>query len=286
MMFWKGYLKEISYSMKESFLLLKKNKIKAISIVLLQTLMFLIILLASGLFMVLIMLKFQGIMEEVGTANLDYEKLSAGEPFLQDISVIEERYNQMNWLIGGWIGAVLLTLIIFEWLVWWKLFKLKDDEEKVIKERKIGWLKSWLRYLLTVLLGAVIVFLAAIWSWTLGNDVDQKILFMEIVLVIGILSLSYWSWMAGRKMMILGNKDYLKEIIKSFRFKELKKKSQGKMIYLAYLLACAIGAAGVILMMQVPIYLMVPLLIIILLFIGMGVWVKMGWLRLMAGEER
>jgi len=137
----------------------------------------------------------QGVLEQANTANVDPQKIQAGQPFLNDLTPIYKSYQMMKdnfirWL--EWIFLIVITLCASVWLVSHLLLAEKNNPSWKQKVKLYG--KSWLRFTILVIIFAIILYFifTIMIKAAFFNDPDQEHLIFRIKVALSITAMIYY----------------------------------------------------------------------------------------------
>jgi hypothetical protein len=131
---------------------IKKRPKLFIGLVLGKLLFMLIILGGGSFFQVQILQDIGGILEPLEGANIDLASLQDGDPFLNDVGIMEVHYNNLKKHLYYFLGFLFLMTITINWLLW-------IGTHKLLGRNKLHY--SWLKYTLTSILAGGILFAVA-----------------------------------------------------------------------------------------------------------------------------
>ncbi len=137
----------------------------------------------------------QGILSQLEQANLDPQKINAGQPFLPDVKPLYDSYQiikkyALRWL--AWLLAILLTVYPLLWIISSFFFRAENSLKNLKRQfRDFG--KQWLIFFCLIFSAALILWLSSLFlvKSSIFNDPNQEELYFRLR-IIGFLSLGIY----------------------------------------------------------------------------------------------
>ncbi len=137
----------------------------------------------------------QGVLEQANQANVDPQKIQAGQPFLNDLTPIYKSYQMMKENLQQWLRWIFLIIITLGSSVWLSSHALLSEKSNNTWKQNIKiYGRAWLRFVVLVSIFAIILFFlfSIMIKAAFFNDPDQEHLLSRIKIALSIVGIVYY----------------------------------------------------------------------------------------------